>query len=118
MEGVLDISDYSLKKAGGCMIRGVRPLDQIEAGDTVFFTAVGEGTDNNHPEAKDIRWIPHSFQIGSYKRYFMFDFTESFQVKHPGEKMFRIFFRKEYYDGFAWMPTKEFRELSIPIQVV
>lgn len=118
MEDVLEITNQKPDISSRCTVRGIRMLDQITLGERVFFTAVGVGLDNDSPEIEDERWIPHSFQVGNYMRYFMFDFTESFCIRHPGEHMVQISFRKEYYDGYNWMPTKEYSEMSIPVLVV
>lgn len=118
MEDVLEITNREFIPSSKCTVRGIRMFEQLSIGDTIFFTAVGEGLDNVTPTLEDVRWIPHSFQVGNYLRYFMFSFTESFSVSKPGEYEFSVRFLKEHYDGFNWMPTKEYREMSIPILVV
>lgn len=118
MEEVLEITHQEKATASQCTIRGIRMLDQINRGETVYFTAVGVGLENEIPVPCDVRWIPHSFEVGNYLRYFMFDFTESFRITRPGEHMFHVQFRKEYYDGYNWMPTKEYAKMSLPLLVV
>lgn len=117
MEDVLEITNQAVTQGSKCTVHGIRMFDQITSGETVFFTAVGDGLDNVTPMLEDVRWIPYSYQIGNYLRHFMFSFTESFCISRPGEYMFQLKFHKENYDGFNWMPTKEFSELTIPIVV-
>jgi hypothetical protein len=118
MEDVLELMNQETVSSDQCSVRGISMLEQLNRGETVFFTAIGAGLDNNTPAFEDIRWMPHCFQVGNYLRYFMFDFTESFCITRPGEQMLEVRFRKEVYDGFNWMPKKEYVSMNIPILIV
>lgn len=117
MEDVLEITNQDDISASQCAVRGLRMRDQLERGETVYFTAVGNGMENDSPIQNDIRWVPYSFGIGKHYRYFMFDFTESICITCPGEHIFHVNFRKEYYDGYNWMPVDRFRKLNILLYV-
>ncbi len=118
MDDVLELSNQEILSSDQCSVRGISILEQVKRGETVFFTAIGAGLDNKTPAFDDIRWMPHCFQVGNYLRYFMFDFTESFCITRPGEQMLEVRFRKEVYDGFDWMPKKEYVSMNIPILIV
>ena len=118
MEDVLERMNQVPVSCEECSVRGVTMFEQINRGETIFFTAIGAGLDNNSPSMEDIRWMPHCFQVGNYLRYFMFDFTESFCMTRPGEHMLEVRFRKEVHDGFNWMPKKEYVSMNIPILIV
>lgn len=118
MEDVLELRNHVPVSCEQCSVRGVSMFEQINKGETTFFTAIGTGIDNTCPSKEDIRWMPHCFQVGNYLRYFMFDFTESFCMTRLGEHMLEIQYRKEVYDGYNWMPKKEYVSLNIPILIV
>lgn len=118
MEEVLERMNQVPALSEECSILGISMFEQINRGETVFFTAVGAGLDNINPSMEDIRWMPHCFQVGNYLRYFMFDFTESFCITRIGEYMLEVQFRKEIYDGYNWMPKKEYVAMNIPILIV
>lgn len=88
-------------------------------GQTITFTAVGNGMGNNNPNPGDYRYRPTGYQIGSVSgNWNNYPYTTSMAINAVGEYTLTVNYSKDVFDGNNWVADGTYDSKSVTFYVV
>lgn len=88
-------------------------------GQTITFTAVGNGMGNNNPNPGDYRYRPTGYQIGSVSgNWSNYPYTTSMAINAVGEYTLTVNYSKDVFDGNNWVADGTYDSKSVTFYVV
>lgn len=88
-------------------------------GQTISFTAVGNGMDNTNPNPGDYRYRPSGYQIGSVSgNWNNAPYTTRMAINAVGQYTLTVNYSKDVFDGNNWVASGEYDSKSITFYVV
>lgn len=99
-------------------ITGITPNGQYTTKETISFTAVGAGMDNNSPRKGDVRYLPLSWTVINTNTWTGTPYAASFGMGRSGNYSLTVVFNRQQYDGSSWVNTGEQDTKKVSFSVV
>ena len=88
-------------------------------GETITFTAAGNGMDNTNPNPGDYRYRPTGYQIGTVTgNWNNAPYTTSMAINAVGQYTLTVNYAKDVFDGKTWNPDGSSVSKSVTFNVV
>ena len=102
-------------------IDGIEQGGEYLRGNTISFTAVGNGMENGNPNPGDYRYRPISYQIGQVTGNWdnsSSGYTISFRITTVGRYTLTVTYAKDVFDGSNWVADGTTDTKSVTFNVV
>ena len=100
-------------------IQNIVPGGEYLKGQTINFTAVGNGMANTNPNPGDYRYRPIGYQIGSVSgNWNNAPYTTSMAINAVGQYTLTVSYSKDVYDGSSWVADGTTVSKSVTFYVV
>lgn len=99
-------------------ITGITPNGQYTTKDTISFTAVGAGMDNDSPRKGDVRYLPLNWTVVNTNTWTGKPYAASFGMGRSGNYSLTVVFNRQQYDGSSWVNTGEQDSKKVSFSVV
>ncbi len=102
-------------------IDGIEQGGEYLRGNTISFTAVGNGMENGNPNPGDYRYRPISYQIGQVTGNWdnsSSGYTISFRITTVGQYTLNVTYAKDVFDGSNWVADGTTDTKSVTFNVV
>lgn len=88
-------------------------------GQTITFTAVGNGMSNTNPNPGDYRYRPSGYQIGSVTgNWNNSQYTTSMAINAVGQYTLNVTYSKDVFNGESWVADGTYDTKSVSFYVV
>lgn len=98
-------------------ITGLDTKNGYLVGTPISFTAIGAGMDNNSPEVGDVRYVPAKWKITNTYEWANAPYTGQFKITQPGNYSLAVFYRREVYNGTAWVADGQVSQKNFSFRV-
>ena len=100
-------------------IQNIVPGGEYLKGQTINFTAVGNGMANTNPNPGDYRYRPMGYQIGSVSgNWNNAPYTTSMAINAVGQYTLTVTYSKDFFDGSSWVADGTTVTKSVTFNVV
>ncbi len=100
-------------------IRDIVPGGEYLVGDTITFSAVGNGMGNTNPNPGDYRYRPSGYQIGSVTgNWSNSQYTTSMAINAVGQYTLNVTYSKDVFNGESWVADGTYDTKSVSFYVV